>query len=64
MAVPNEFYICFHKYNHYSDLAIDWFIKSFRYKHKSDEWKICRLKIKIFMKKAIKYLKEANKCIK
>lgn len=61
--VRSEFYIGHSKFQDLSDRAIDWLINSFKYESDSDEWKICRLKRRIYMREAIKHLKEANKCL-
>lgn len=49
------------KFQEYSDTAIDWFIRSTKFKYGSPEWKICRLKRQIYMREAIKHLEEAMK---
>ena len=59
----NNFQLNHAQFQGLSNKAIDWFIKSFKFKPQSPEWQICRLKRKIYMKKAIEYLKEANKCL-
>jgi len=63
MAIPSNFYINHNKFQEYSDKAIDWFLRSCEFKHGSDEWLICRLKRKIFMKKALQQLQLARKCL-
>lgn len=59
----NEFLINHKKFQHLSDVAQDWFVKSFKYPENSEEFQICRLKRKMYMREAMKYLKEANKWI-
>ena len=56
----NEFHIQCAKFHDYSDRAIDWFIKSRKYKYGSDEWKVCRIKHKMLNKKAMKHLKSTE----
>ena len=63
MAIPGDFYIKHAEFQDFSNRSLDWFIRSFNYKYGSDEWKICRLKKQIYMKKALEYLKEANQCL-
>ena len=59
--MKTDFYIFHNKFQHYSDRSIDWYIKSWKYKYKSDEWKICRLKMSIYMKESMKNLKKMLK---
>lgn len=56
----NNFYINHDKFQDYSNKATDWFIKSWKFKIDSDEWKICRLKKAIYEKKATEHLKLAS----
>lgn len=60
----NNFELVHKQFQFYLDKAIDWFLKSFKFRYGSEEWQICRLKRKMFMRKAIGYLKEANKILK
>jgi hypothetical protein len=62
--IRSEFYIHSNKYQFFEDKGIDWFIKSFKYKMASDEWKICRLKSHIYHHEAFKHLKLAGKYLK
>lgn len=55
------FYIAHGKFQQYSDKALDWFIRSWKFEFESDEWKICILKKQIYERKALEYLEEANK---
>lgn len=57
----SNFYIHHDKFQELSDESIDWFIKSLKFPYKSDEWTICHLKQKIFMRQALKHLKECRK---
>lgn len=59
--MQSDFYINHNQFQFYSDKAIDWLINSWKYKWGSDEWKICRLKRNIYMKKALKHLKKCTK---
>ena len=59
--IPSEFYIHHDKFQDLSDKAVDFFIKSFKFEYESPEWKICRLKQSIYMKEALKHLKETQK---
>lgn len=57
----SEFHIHNTKFQELTDLAIDWYIKSLKFKYKSDEWTICRLKERIYTKQALKHLSAAQK---
>ena len=46
-----------------SDRAIDWFIKSLKFKEGSPEREICILKRKLYMRDALKELRKAIKCL-
>ena len=59
--MKDSFYINHNKFQNYSDKAIDWYLKSRKFKRNSDEWQICILKKRIYNKEAIKYLKKAVK---
>lgn len=61
MTIRSEFWIHCAKEIELSNLALDWFIKSLKFKYKSDEWMICRLKEKIYMKQAMKHSEAALK---
>jgi hypothetical protein len=54
--IPSEFWINNDRCNFLIDSAMGWFVKSFKFKHESDEWKICRLKYKILLERAGKLL--------
>ena len=56
----SDFHIHCDKFQDYSDKLTDWFIRSFKYKQESDEWKICRLKCSILKRKSMEQLKKAN----
>ena len=62
--IPSNFYINSNKSIYYSNKAVKWFVNSLKYKFKSDEWKICRLKYNIYNKEATKYLVIANNILK
>ena len=57
----SNFYIYCAKFLDLSNRAVDYFIKSWKYKPDSDEWVICRAKERIFNKEALKYLKKTRK---
>ena len=59
--MTNNFYIYHNKFQDLSDKAIDWYLKSGKWKYNSDQWQICRLKQGMYKKEAMKYLK---KCVK
>lgn len=61
MKKLTDFYINHDKFQYYSDLGIDWFIKSWRYKKNSYLWKIARLKMLMYKEEAMKYLDKAGK---
>ena len=50
MATLNEFDI-------YNNKALDWYFNSLKFKRGSDEWTICRLKYKIYRRKAAGFAK-------
>lgn len=41
----------------YHDQAINWYLKSWHFKWGTDEWLICRLKYRIYRRKAFGYVK-------
>lgn len=57
----SEFYIHHAKFQDLTDKALDWYIKSLKFKRKSDEWTICRLKERIYTRQAIKHLIASTK---
>lgn len=59
--ILSEFYIYHDKFQDLSNKAIDWYIKSWKYKIDSDERTICRLKRNIYMREALSCLKKANR---
>ena len=59
--MTNDFYIFHNKFQDYANKALDFYLKSGKFKYESDEWKICRLKQSIYNREAYKYLK---KCVK
>ena len=59
--IKSEFYIYHNKFQDFSDKALDWFIRSWKYAYNSDEWKVCRLKQSILKRKAMEYLDKAGK---
>lgn len=60
MDLPSEFYINCEKSRQLTLKSVDWFIRSWKFKHGSLEWQICRLKREIYMRDAIKLVKEAT----
>ena len=52
-----------HQFQELSDKAIDWHIKSWKFKTNSPEWKICMLKRLIYMRDALKHLRKAKECL-
>jgi len=60
--IKSEFWIDCKEYNHYSDKALDYLIKS--WKVKGIEKEICMLKRKLYKKEAKKYLKRILKITK
>lgn len=52
----SDFYIHHDKFQDLSDKAIDWYVKSFKFKYQSPEWQICRLKQQIYMNQALRHL--------
>lgn len=42
----------------YNDKALDWYFRSLKFKRNSDEWMICRLKFKIYKRKAVGFAKK------
>jgi hypothetical protein len=61
MQLRSDFVINEAKFQKYSEIATDWLVRSFNFKYGSDEWTICRLKHRIYHKKSLYYLKEAQK---
>lgn len=59
----SDFYINSAKFQDYSDRAIDWFIRGFKFKRGSAQWRICEAKHEILMEKAMEHLRKANKWI-
>ena len=57
----HSFYIYHNKFQDLSNKAIDWYLKSSKFKYESNEWKICRLKQDIYKTEAKKYLLKAVK---
>jgi hypothetical protein len=58
--MKSEFYINHDKFQNYSDKAVKWLTRSYKYKFESDEWKICRLKYSINKRKALKHIKQVT----
>jgi hypothetical protein len=56
----NDFYIYHAKFQELSTKALDWYLKSLKFKPNNPEWQICRLKREIYAKKALVYLKKAK----
>ena len=61
MQLRSDFYINEAKFIKYSSMATDSLLKSFELEYGSDEWAVCRLKHRIYHKKSIQFLKEAQK---
>lgn len=61
MKIKSEFWINVAKFQALSDKAVDWTIKSWKYKVGSPEYKICKLKREIYMRDALEFLDEAGK---
>lgn len=61
--MPSNFYYHFQNFVKFSDLAVDWHIKGWKFKRGSDEWIICQLKSRIFRNKAYKHLITANRVL-
>jgi len=61
--MKSEFYINFRQHEKHLNKALDFLVKSFKYKYESPQWKICRLKYDIYMGYARKRLKIAQKYI-
>jgi hypothetical protein len=59
--MKSEYHIHLAKYLNYEDEATKWYIKSMKFKCKSDEWTICILKERIYRKQAMKHLIESQK---
>ena len=59
--MSNNFYINHAKFQDLSNKALDWFIRSWKYKIGSDERKICCLKQRIYNREAVEYLNKAVK---
>jgi len=61
MKKLTDFYINHDKFQDLSNKAIDWTIKSWKFRHNSPEWKVCKLKREIFMRDALEYLDKAGR---
>jgi hypothetical protein len=46
------------EFEKYHNKALDWYFKSLTFKWRSDEWMICRLKYKIYRRKAFSFAKQ------
>lgn len=46
------------EFEKYHNQSLDWYFRSLSFRWKSDEWLICRLKYRIYRKKAFKTIKK------
>lgn len=53
----NEIQTGLSEFEKYHNQSLDWYFRSLRFKSGSDEWLICRLKMKIYNRKAFSFLK-------
>ena len=60
----SDFYIFHARFQDLENRAVDWFIRSWKYKVNSDEWKVCRLKQAILKREAMNNLDKAVKELK
>lgn len=59
--IKSSFYINLAKCCKYTDDAVDWYLKKFKFKNKSPERQICELKQQIYKRQAMKHLRYATK---
>ena len=57
----SEFWIHLDKEQDYDNKSFQWYVKSLKFKYGSDEWMICRLKMRIYDRQSLKHLMLATK---
>ena len=58
MMSSHELITIINEFEKYHNKAIDWYFNSLKFDYESDEWMICRLKHRIYSRKAFGIIKK------